>query len=95
MKWVIAAIVILLATIFFCGSVSVGGNSIFGHMDSVLGTNLFMRVHYLTFWFLYRSGEQVEEGYQETTRKIDRFSEKPAGIDKKKYYRKLDDASQY
>ncbi len=95
MRVVIAVIVILLATIFFCGSVNLGGNSIFGHIDTALGTNVFMKVHYLTYWFLYRSRQTVESEIDDTSKKIDNFSERPAGIDKKKYYRKLDEASQY
>lgn len=95
MKAVITTVVILLAVIFFCGSVSLGGNSVFGHIDNALGTTFFMRVHYLTYWFLYTGREKVESGIQDTSKKIDNFSERPAGIDKKKYYRKLDDASQH
>lgn len=94
MKVVIAVIVVLLATIFFCGSINLGGNSIFGHIDNALGINFFMRVHYLTYWFLYSGKQKVESEIDGTSKRIDNFAERPAGIDNKKYYRKLDEASQ-
>jgi hypothetical protein len=94
MRAFIITLIVVLAVIFFFGAVSVGGRSLFGHIDYALGTNVCMTLHRTVFFFLYRGQDTVREGVGTTKSDIDRFQRAPAGFDKKRQYEKLDEAAQ-
>jgi hypothetical protein len=95
MKALILVIVVFLAVVYVGGAVQFGGESIFGHIDSVLGTNSLTKLHHATFFFLYRGTESVRTGTEKTRRDLEEFQERPVGIDKKKRYQQLDEAQQH
>jgi hypothetical protein len=95
MRTVIIVLVVIIAVILVGGSVELGERPLFGHLDAMLGTGVFMGVHMALFSFLYGGADAVEGEFQETDRSLEEFSEKPIGIDNKKKYKQLDEASQY
>jgi amino acid permease len=95
MKVVIIVLVVVLAVIFVGGSLTIGGDSIFGHIDSALGTNVLTGLYSTLFFFLYRGTETVEEGVAETGEDLREFEQRPIGIDNKRKYKQLNDAAQY
>jgi len=95
MRTALIVLVAALAVIYIGGGVNVGSNSIFGHIDSVLGIPLLTKLHHVTFFFLYLGTETIEEGMTQTGQHIREFEERPIGFDKKKTYQKLDEASKY
>lgn len=95
MKVFVAVLVVVLAVIFIGGAFPVGGNSIFGHIDSVLGITALTSLHHSVFFFLYRGSEGIEEGLTKTGSDLREFEQRPVGIDNKRKYRQLDDAARY
>lgn len=93
MRAAIAAVVVVLVVIFIGGAVSVGNGPIFWQIDRVLGANLLMGIHRGCFFFLYRGEHTMGSGVERTGSQLKDFQERPAGIDKKGHYEKLDDAS--
>jgi len=93
MRTAIAAIVVVLLVIFIGGTVNVGNGPIFWQIDRVVGTHLLMGIHRGVFFFLYRGESTIGSGVERTGSQIKDFQERPAGIDKKGHYEKLDEAS--
>jgi hypothetical protein len=92
MKALIITVVVFLAIVFVGGAVELGGDSIFGHIDSLIGTGFLTNLHRTTFFFLYRGTDSVVTGTEKTRRDLDEFQKRPVGIDKEKQYRLLDEA---
>ncbi len=80
---------IFLVVVFLGGGVKLGGAPLFERIDYALGTDVLMDVYYGVFFFL----DKGERGYERTTEKVREFQDKPIGIDNKRKYRQLDDAS--
>jgi hypothetical protein len=95
MRTVIIVIVILFGVLLLGGSISLGGQPLFGHLDSMIGASFFMDIHMAAFSFLYGGAQAVEDEFEETDSGLNEFSERPIGIDNKKKYKQLDEASQY
>lgn len=95
MKTFLLVLLIVLAIIFIGGALKIGGDSIFGHVDSALGRPLLTNVYYTVFFFMRSGAETVESGYTSTDQGLKDFQEKPLGFDKKKKYRDLDKAATY
>jgi hypothetical protein len=95
MRTVIVALVIALVVIFVGGSLRVGGDSIFGHIDSVVGAPVLTGIYRTVFFFLYKGVAAVESEVSETNEELKEFQERPLGIDKQKTYRQLDDAAKH
>lgn len=95
MKWFVLVFAILFGVIFLGGAVDLGSRPLFGHIDAILGTNALMSVHYGIFSFMYRGEDSTSEGLSRSQDDIEEFSERPLGIDNKKKYRELKDASDY
>lgn len=95
MKVFIIVLAVVLAVIFVGGSVNLGGDSIFGHIDSALGTSVLTRIHAAVFFFLDSGRDQIDEELTQTGEDLREFEERPIGIDNKKKYKQLDDASKY
>lgn len=93
MKALIITVIVILLVIFVGGAVPLGGASLFEHIDSVLGVDALMRVHYATFWLLYRGEASPGSGISRTRKDIQDFEKAPVGFDKQKTYRKLDEAA--
>ncbi|HTY21937.1 MAG TPA: hypothetical protein VMC85_02335 [Desulfomonilaceae bacterium] len=93
MRALIIVVIALLAIIFVGGSVNVGSAPIFQHMDSLLRTDVLMDLHYSVFYFLYRGEDNAAAGLSRTKSDLEQFQDKPAGIDKRGYQRKVDEAS--
>jgi hypothetical protein len=93
MKALIITVVVILLVIFLGGAVPLGGASLFEHIDSVLGVNALMSVHYATFWLLYRGEADTGSGITRTKKDIEQFEKAPVGFDKHKTYKKLDEAA--
>ncbi len=93
MRALIIVVIVVLAVIYIGGALKVGGAPIFGHIDSILGTGVLMKIHYSTFWLLYRGERTAESGLTKTREDIDQFKKTPVGIDKEKKYKQLDDAA--
>jgi len=93
MKTLIVVLVVVLAVIFVGGAIPVGGNSLFGHIDSVLGITALTSLHNSVFFFLYRGKDSIDEGFTKTGEELREFEQRPIGIDKKKKYRQLDEAA--
>jgi len=93
MKALIVVLVVLLVVIFVCGAFPVGGNSIFGHIDSVLGITALTSLHQSVFFFLYRGKDRVDEGLTKTGTDLREFEQRPIGIDNKRKYKQLDEAA--
>jgi hypothetical protein len=93
MRALIVVVLVALGIIFVGGSLSVGGAPIFHHIDSLLRTNFLMKVHYTTFYFLYRGEQRVFDGVSRTKTEIEEFQQRPVGIDKAGTRQKLDDAA--
>jgi hypothetical protein len=94
MRALIIVIFALLAIIFVGGSLNVGGAPIFQHLDSLLHTDVLMDLHSSVFYFLYRGEYSAGEGLSRTKSDLEQFQQKPAGIDKRGYQRKIDKASE-
>jgi hypothetical protein len=64
-----ALIVALIVVIMLLagGTVKVGGAPVFAHIDSVLGINILMGLHYAVFSFTEKDGES-KSGYVEYQR---------------------------
>lgn len=93
-----AALVIILVVVVILllgGAINIGSQPLFGHMDSMLGTNLFMDLHMAVFSFIHGGSDTVEREFENADSEIEEFSERPIGIDKKKKYKQLDEASDY
>jgi hypothetical protein len=95
MRTIIVALVIVLVVIFVGGSLRVGGDSIFGHVDSVVGAPVLTGIYRTLFFFLYKGVTTVESEVSKTSEDLKEFQERPLGIDKKKTYRQLDDAAKH
>ncbi len=95
MRTAIIVFAAILLVVFLGGGVNVGSQPLFGHIDSVLGTNILMDFHYTFFSFLYRGGSSVDDGLGRTESDMREFGERPVGIDNKAKYRQLDEASTY
>ncbi len=92
MRTVITVVVIVLAIVFVGGALNIGGRPLFGHMDRILGTHVFMNAHRSCFFFLYRGQRSMDAGVDRTKSDMKEFGERPIGIDKKKQYRDLNEA---
>lgn len=95
MRYFIIVFAIIFGFIFVGGYVNLGGAPVFAHMDRMLGTNMFMKMHKTTFFFLYRGGHDVRDGVRRTEEDLKDFEQRPLGIDRKREYKRLDEASQY
>ena len=84
-------LLVFLVVVFIGGYINIGGAPIFWHIDAALGTDVLMELHHGVFFFLYGSSSRLTH----TTEKLKEFQETPLGIDKKRKYRQLDDASRY
>ncbi|MBI5251630.1 MAG: hypothetical protein HY912_19230 [Desulfomonile tiedjei] len=84
---------IFLVVLFVGGYFNVAGAPILDRVDSVIGTSILMDLHYGVFFFVYRGKENVESGITRTDQSLRDFQDKPIGIDNKKHYRRLEDAS--
>ena len=95
MRTAIIAIAIVVAVIFFGGAFNIGGAPIFGHIDDAIGTPIFMPLHYALFFYLDTGADSVRSGAQGVERDFRSFEKAPAGYDKHKQYRELDNAKEY
>jgi hypothetical protein len=95
MKALIITVVVFLAVVFVGGTVELGGDSIFGHIDSMLGTGFLTKLHHTTFFFLYRGTDSIITGTEKTRRNLEEFRERPIGIDNKKQYEMIDEAQRH
>ena len=93
MRTLIIVVLAVLAIIFLAGAVNIGGAPIFYHLDSMLNTDLFMDLHDSIFFFVYRWKDSADSGLSRTRNDLQKFEEKPAGLDKKGYQRKIDDVT--
>ncbi|MEW6347879.1 MAG: hypothetical protein AB1646_02360 [Thermodesulfobacteriota bacterium] len=93
MRTFITVVVIVLAIVFVGGALNLGGRPLFGHMDRILGTQAFMKIHRSCFFFLYRGHGTMDAGVDKTKSDLDEFGKRPIGIDRKKQYEDLDEAS--
>jgi hypothetical protein len=89
MRTLAIVLAIFLAVVFIGGAVNLGRAPLFRHIDTALGTDVLMDLHYGVFFFLNKG----EREYERTTEKVKEFQTKPIGIDNKRKYRQLDDAS--
>lgn len=88
-------LLVVVALIFLGGSVRIGGDSVFGHLDSALGTTVLSDVYHTVFFFMQKGVESVESEYDRTQEGLKDFQDRPLGFDKKKQYKTLDDAARY
>jgi hypothetical protein len=95
MRAFIIILIAVLAALFAAGSIRAGGDSLLGHIDSALGITGFTDLYYTVFFFMHRGIKSVESEYNRTDRRLRDFQNKPLGFDKKKTYRRLDDAAHY
>lgn len=86
---------VFLFVLFVGGYFNIAGKPILERLDSVFGTSSLMDLHYGVFFFVYRGGDKLESGISRTNEGLRDFQEKPIGIDNKKNYRRLEDASKY
>ncbi len=93
MRTLIIVVLAVLAIIFVGGAVNIGGAPIFYHLDSMLDTDLFMDLHDSIFFFVYSWKDSAGSELSRTKSNLRKFEDKPAGIDKRGYQRKIDDAS--
>jgi len=93
MRALILVVIIVLGIIFLGGAVNLGSAPLFTHVDSMLGTDALMQLHYGIFSMIYRGEKTVGSGLEQTKEDVKDFSKKPLGIDHQKKYRQLDDAS--
>lgn len=93
MRVFIVVLAVVLAVIFVGGSLPVGGNSIFGHIDSALGISALTSLHNSVFFFLHRGTDRIEDGLSKTGKDLQEFEERPIGIDNKSKYKQLDEAA--
>jgi len=93
MRTLIIVVLAVLAIIFVAGTLNVGGAPIFHHLDSMLGADVFMDLHDSIFFFVYRWKDRADSGLSRAKSDLRKFEEKPAGLDKKGYQRKIDDVS--
>lgn len=82
---------IFLAVVYVGGAVNLGGASLFERLDTVLGMDAFMALHYGVFFFLQKGEREIER----TTEKVREFQERPVGIDNKGKYRQLEEAGKH
>ncbi len=95
MRAAIVIILVIIAILLLGGAINIGSQPLFGHMDSMLGTNLFMDMHMAVFSFIHGGSDTVEQEFESAENEIEEFSERPIGIDNKKKYKQLDEASDY
>jgi hypothetical protein len=95
MRALIIVFFVVLGVIFLGGAFNIGGAPIFGHVDAVLDTNLFMQIHYTFFSLIYRGERSLDSGVMRTQDDLEEFSKRPIGIDNPETYRNLDNASDY
>ncbi|MCA1961615.1 MAG: hypothetical protein LDL33_12570 [Desulfomonile sp.] len=93
MRTVMIVIVVIGAVIFLGGTVNIGGAPLFAHIDAMLNTELFMDLHDGLFGFMQRGGGRAGDSMHRMGEEIDKFRQKPLGIDHGKKYRQLDDAA--
>ena len=93
MRSVVIVVVVLGVIIFLGGKVNIGGAPLFAHLDAVLGSDLFMGIHDGLFGFMERGQGKGVDSLRGVGDKIDEFGKKPLGIDQRKKYRQLNDAS--
>lgn len=95
MRYFIIVFAVIFGFIFVGGYVNVAGAPVFAHMDRMLGTNLLMKTHKTTFFFLYRGEQDLGGGVRRTEEDLREFEQRPVGIDRKREYERLDEAAQY
>ena len=95
MRALIIVLFVVLGLIFLGGAFNIGGAPIFGHIDAVLDTNLFMKIHYTFFSLIYRGERSLDSGINSTREDLEEFSKRPIGIDNPQKYEDLDKASDY
>ncbi|AFM25210.1 hypothetical protein [Desulfomonile tiedjei] len=91
MKSLSVGLAIFLLVVFAGGYFTVKGEPLFSRIDSALHTDVLMDLHHGIFFFVYRGKDKIratEEG-------LSTFQEAPLGFDKKKQYRRIEDASKY
>ncbi|MFC1834137.1 hypothetical protein ACFL2Q_05310 [Thermodesulfobacteriota bacterium] len=93
MRAAVIAVLVVLCVIYLGGAVNVGSGPIFYHIDSIIGTSAFMKLHRGVFFLLYRGHGSASEGVARTEKDLGNFQAKPAGIDNKDKYRRLDEAA--
>lgn len=94
MRVVIVIVSVILLVIFLGGAVKLGKAPLFGHIDSALGTDALMNLHYTIFSILYRGEDSAGEFGANTRSDIDNMAKK-AEFGKREKYKRLDKASQY
>jgi hypothetical protein len=57
----LATVLAIAFTIYFCGSVRVGSAPIFGHIDNLLGTTVFMSTYSKTVSLIQRKPADGQE----------------------------------
>ncbi len=93
MRTLIVVVLAVLAIIFVAGAVNIGGAPIFYHLDSVLNTDFFMDLHDSIFFSIYRWKDSADTELSGAKSNLQKFEEKPLGIDKRGYKRKIDEVS--
>ena len=90
MRTLIIVVLAVLAIIFLAGTLNVGGAPIFQRLDSMLGTDVFMDLHDSIFFFVYRARDRADSELSRAKADLEKFGEKPVGIDNKGYQQKID-----
>jgi len=93
MRSVVIVVVAIGAIIFLGGTINVGGAPLFAHLDAMLSTELFMDLHDGLFGFMQRGRGATGDSMRRMGEDIDKFRQKPLGIDHGKKYRQLDNAA--
>ncbi len=91
MKSLSVGLAIFLLVVFAGGYFTVKGESLFSRIDSALRTDLLMDLHHSIFFFVYRGKDRIRV----TGDGLTTFQEAPLGFDKKKQYKRIEDASKY
>lgn len=91
MKSLSVGLAIFLLVVFAGGYFTVQGESLFSRIDSALRTDLLMDLHHGIFFFVYRGKDKIRA----TEDGLTTFQEAPLGFDKKKQYKRIEDASKY
>jgi len=93
MRSVVIVVVAIGAIVYLGGTINVGGAPLFAHLDAMLGSDLFMSIHYGVFGFFQRGRGTAGDTMHRMGEDIDKFRQKPLGIDHGKKYRQLDNAA--
>jgi hypothetical protein len=93
MRTLIIVVLAVLAIIFVGGTLNVGGEPIFQRLDSMLNIDLFMDLHDSVFFFVYLWKDRADSGMSRAKSDLEKFEEKPVGIDNKSYQRKIDNVA--